>query len=76
LLRDAIAALTFGTLNSKELTFQENLLIAGYRNMAFAVAAGMPFNFANMPPAAAELARKRRHSGQERRSRSASSRAF
>ena len=48
LLRDAIAALTFGTLNSKELTFQENLLIAGYRNMAFAFGAGMLFNFANM----------------------------
>jgi len=48
LLCAAVAAFTFGTLNSKELTFQENLLIAGYRNMAFAFGAGMLFNFANM----------------------------
>jgi hypothetical protein len=53
LLCAAIAAFTFGTLNSKELTFQENLLIAGYRNMAFAFGAGMLFNFANMLLAAA-----------------------
>jgi len=48
LLCAVIAAFTFGTLNSKELTFQENLLIVGYRNMAFAFGAGMLFNFANM----------------------------
>ena len=40
LLCAAVAAFTFGTLNSKELTFQENLLIAGYRNMAFAFGLG------------------------------------
>jgi glucose uptake protein len=43
-----LAAFTLGMLNSKELTFQDNLLIAGYRNMALAIAAGIVFNLANM----------------------------
>lgn len=42
------AAFTLGSFNSSELSFQENFLIAGYRNMAYAVAAGMVFNFGNM----------------------------
>jgi glucose uptake protein len=43
-----LAAFTLGTLNTKELTFQDNLLVAGYRNIAFAIAAGIVFNLANM----------------------------
>ena len=42
------AAFTLGTMNSTELTFQENFLIAGYRNMAWAVAAGMLFSIGNL----------------------------
>jgi len=42
------AAFTLGSMNSRELTFQDNFLITGYRNMAFAVAAGMVFNLANL----------------------------
>jgi glucose uptake protein len=43
-----IAAFTFGSLDSKELTFQDNLLITGYRNMIYAIAAGMVFSLGNM----------------------------
>jgi glucose uptake protein len=43
-----LAAFTGGSLNSNELTFQENLLITGYRNMAFGIAAGVIFNLGNM----------------------------
>ena len=39
-----VAALTFGSLRSSELTFQDNLLITGYRNMVYAVAAGILFD--------------------------------
>ncbi|MGD0297770.1 MAG: hypothetical protein ABSE86_11695 [Bryobacteraceae bacterium] len=42
-----IAAYTFGSMGS-ELSFSDNLLVAGKRNMAYAVAAGMVFNLANM----------------------------
>ena len=42
-----IAAYTFGSLGS-ELSFDDNLLVAAKRNMAYAVAAGMVFNLANM----------------------------
>ena len=48
LLTAAGAAFTLGSLNSSELSFQENFLIAGYRNMAYAFAAGMVFNFGTM----------------------------
>ncbi|HEY7333552.1 MAG TPA: hypothetical protein VH639_01620 [Bryobacteraceae bacterium] len=48
LLCAVVAAFTLGTFNSKELTFQDNLLITGYRNMAYAAGAGMIFNLANM----------------------------
>jgi glucose uptake protein len=47
LLAAIIAAYTFGSMGS-ELTFSDNLLVAGKRNMAYAVAAGMVFNLANM----------------------------
>lgn len=40
----AAAAFTFGSMNAGELTFQENLLVTGYRNMAWAVGAGMVFS--------------------------------
>ncbi len=43
-----LAATTLGSLNSKELTFQDNLLIAGYRKMAYAAAAGAVANAANL----------------------------
>jgi glucose uptake protein len=44
----AIAAFTFGSFNSGELTFQDNLLIASYRKMAYCAGAGMAFNLGNM----------------------------
>jgi len=44
----AILAFTFGSLNSSELTFQENFLIVSYRKMAYCVGAGMVFNLANL----------------------------
>jgi glucose uptake protein len=43
-----VAAFTFGSFNSSELTFQENFLITGYRNMAWAVAAGVVFSIGNL----------------------------
>jgi glucose uptake protein len=42
------AAYTLGSMNSQDLTFQDNLLITGYRKMAYAVAAGLVFNIGNM----------------------------
>jgi len=39
----AIAAFTLGSFNSRELTFQDNLAIAGYRKMAYCLAAGFTF---------------------------------
>ena len=44
----AILAFTFGSLNSSELTFQENFLIVTYRKMAYCVGGGMVFNLANL----------------------------
>jgi glucose uptake protein len=44
----AVAAFTGGSLNSGELTFQDNFLISGYRNMAYVIAAGIVFNLGNM----------------------------
>jgi glucose uptake protein len=43
-----VAAFTGGSLNSGELTFQDNFLITGYRNMAYVIAAGVVFNLGNM----------------------------
>jgi len=48
LLLTVLAAFTLGSLNTGELTFQENFLITGYRNMAYALGAGMVFNFGNL----------------------------
>src|SRR6202142_4490998 len=42
------AAFTAGSLNSGELTFQDNFLITGYRNIAFVIAAGVVFNLVNL----------------------------
>jgi glucose uptake protein len=42
------AAFTGGTLASSELSFQENFLVAGYRNVAYVVIAGIIFNVGNM----------------------------
>jgi len=47
LLAALVAAYTFGSMGS-ELSFSDNLLVAGKRNMAYAVAGGMVFNLANM----------------------------
>jgi len=43
-----VAAFTAGSLNSGELTFQDNFLITGYRNIAYVIAAGVVFNLGNM----------------------------
>jgi glucose uptake protein len=43
-----VAAFTAGSLASSELTFQENFLIASYRNLAYVIAAGIIFNVGNM----------------------------
>ncbi len=43
-----VAAFTLGSMNSQELTFQDNLLIASRHSIAFAFGAGMVFNLANM----------------------------
>jgi len=48
LLCAMVAALTFGSLRSSELTFQDNFLIASYRKLAYAVAAGLIFNLGNV----------------------------
>lgn len=42
------AALTFGSMRSSELTFQDNFLIASYRKLAYAAAAGLIFNLGNV----------------------------
>jgi glucose uptake protein len=47
LLASIIAAYTFGSMGD-ELSFSDNLLIAGKRNMAYALAGGVVFNLANM----------------------------
>jgi glucose uptake protein len=44
----AIAAFTLGSLRSSELTFSDNLLITGYRQMAYAFAAGVAFNIGSL----------------------------
>jgi glucose uptake protein len=43
-----VAAYTLGSANSADLTFTDNLLIAGRRKMAYGVAGGAVFNLANM----------------------------
>jgi len=48
LIAAVAAAFTLGSFDQKELTFQDNLLLTGYRKMAWAVASGVVFNLANM----------------------------
>lgn len=48
LLSAVVAAFTLGSLNSRELTFQDNFLIAAYHNMAYAAGAGIIFNLGNL----------------------------
>jgi len=43
-----VAAFLLGMWDSKELTFQDNYLLAGLRKMAWAGGAGIVFNLANM----------------------------
>jgi glucose uptake protein len=43
-----VAAFTLGSLDSQELTFQDNLLIASRHAMAYAAGAGVVFNLGNM----------------------------
>lgn len=43
-----VAAFTAGTLASSELSFQENFLVASYRNVAYVLVAGAIFNIGNM----------------------------
>jgi glucose uptake protein len=43
-----VAAFTGGTLSSSELTFQENFLVASYRNLAYVLVAGAIFNVGNL----------------------------
>src|ERR1700685_1415160 len=47
LLLAVVAALTLGSFKPGELTFQDNLAIAGYRKMAYCIAAGFLFGLAN-----------------------------
>src|SRR5260370_42455487 len=47
LLAALLAAYSFGSMGS-ELSFSDNMLVAGKRNMAWALAAGTVFNLANM----------------------------
>jgi glucose uptake protein len=42
------AAFTLGSMNARELTFTDNLLIASNHQMAYAVAGGAVFNLANI----------------------------
>jgi glucose uptake protein len=48
LLAAIIAAFTLGSWNSGELTFQDNYLLAGYRNMAWVLVSGMLLALANL----------------------------
>jgi glucose uptake protein len=43
-----IAVFTLGTLNSQELTVSDNMTLAGYRKIAYGVAAGVLVNLANI----------------------------
>ena len=48
LICGVIAAFTLGSLRSNELTFSDNLLITGYRQMAYSFAAGVAFNIGSV----------------------------
>jgi glucose uptake protein len=43
-----VAAFTLGSMNPKDLTFQDNLLIASYHAMGYSFGAGAVFNLANI----------------------------
>lgn len=43
-----IAVFTFGSMNSQELTVSDNMMLAAYRKIAYALAAGVIVNLANM----------------------------
>jgi glucose uptake protein len=43
-----LAAFTLGSMNTQELTVSDNMMIAGYRKMAYGVAAGLVVNLANI----------------------------
>lgn len=47
LLMAVLAAFTLGMWDSKELTFQDNFLLTGYRKMAWALGSGVAFTVAN-----------------------------
>jgi glucose uptake protein len=44
----ALAAMTFGSLNSQELTLVDNMTLAPYRKVAWGMAAGVVFNLATI----------------------------
>lgn len=48
LLAGVIAALTLGSLNGTELTYQDNLLIASYHKIGYGLAAGLVMNLGNL----------------------------
>ena len=43
-----IAAFSLGSMNSQELTLSDNMMLAAYRKIAYALAAGVVVNLANM----------------------------
>jgi glucose uptake protein len=48
LLTAIIAAFTFGSMNSSELSVMDSFAISGYRNIAYGFVGGVIFNLANM----------------------------
>src|ERR1700693_3757931 len=48
LLTAGLAALLLGSARPQELTFQDNLLLAGYRKMAWALASGVMLNLGTL----------------------------
>src|ERR1700731_1880261 len=48
LLTAGLAAFLLGAARPQELTFQDNLLLAGYRKMAWALASGLALNMGTL----------------------------
>ena len=48
LIMATVCALTLGSLGDSSLTFVDNMMVAGYRKIAYGLAAGVVFNLANM----------------------------
>lgn len=48
LVMATVLALTFGSMGDSSFTFVDNMAVAGYRKIAFGLAAGVVFNLANM----------------------------